>query len=64
MIPIFFTLAAVKSAACICLASITTGMVPKPCLVPALVIIERKYSTDGKAKLLSGVISRHDPEEN
>lgn len=52
------TFAAVKSAPWMCLASITTGMELEPCLTPAFDTTDLTYSTEGKARLLSGVISR------
>lgn len=53
------TLAAVKSAPCICLQSITTGIELSPCLSPALDTTALTYSTDGKTKLRSGVITKY-----
>lgn len=53
------TLAAVKSTPWMCLPSNTTGTLLDPCLTPAFVTTFRTYSTDGKTKLLSGVILKY-----
>lgn len=59
----FLTFAAVKSAPCICRASMTTGMELEPCLTPAFETTDLTYSTEGNARLLSGVMRRYSQPE-